>query len=171
MKQPIKGFLAGGVLALALFGVAAAGPLEDGEAAYLRGDYATAMSLLRPLAERGNAVAQARPRLDVREGPRRAAGLRAGRRVVPQGRRAGKRRRAVQPRRDVRAWPRRAAGLRAGRRVVPQGRRAGERRRAVQFRRDVREGRGRAAGLRAGRRVVPQGRRAGERRRRSPTSV
>ncbi len=60
MKQPIKGFLAGGVLALALFGIAAARPLEHGEAAYLRGDYATAMSLWRPLAERGNAVAQAR---------------------------------------------------------------------------------------------------------------
>jgi len=60
VKQPIKGFLAGGVLALALFGIAAARPLEHGEAAYLRGDYATAMSLWRPLAERGNAVAQAR---------------------------------------------------------------------------------------------------------------
>ena len=34
VKQRIKAFLAGGVLALALSGGAAAGPLEDGEAAY-----------------------------------------------------------------------------------------------------------------------------------------
>jgi uncharacterized protein len=43
---------------LALFGVAAAGPLEDGEAAYHRGDYAEAMRLLRPLAEQGDASAE-----------------------------------------------------------------------------------------------------------------
>ncbi len=35
-----------------------AGPLEDGEAAYNRGDYATALRLLGPLAEQGNAGAQ-----------------------------------------------------------------------------------------------------------------
>ena len=34
MKQQIKTFLAGGLLALALFGTAMAGPLEDGHAAY-----------------------------------------------------------------------------------------------------------------------------------------
>lgn len=32
--------------------------LEDGQAAYNRGDYATALKLLRPLAEQGNASAQ-----------------------------------------------------------------------------------------------------------------
>src|SRR5438874_281250 len=37
-----------------------AGPLEDGLAAYRRDDFATAMRLLRPLADQGDAVAQAR---------------------------------------------------------------------------------------------------------------
>ena len=58
MKQRITALFVGGILALALFGVAAAGPLEDGEAAYHRGDYAEAMRLLRPLAEQGDASAQ-----------------------------------------------------------------------------------------------------------------
>ena len=35
-----------------------AGPLEDAGAAYDKGDYATALRLLRPLAEQGNAQAQ-----------------------------------------------------------------------------------------------------------------
>jgi TPR repeat protein len=39
-------------------GSAAAGPLEDGVAASRNGDYATALRLLRPLADEGNAVAQ-----------------------------------------------------------------------------------------------------------------
>ncbi len=34
------------------------GPLEEGNAAYVRGDFATAERLLRPLAEQGNATAQ-----------------------------------------------------------------------------------------------------------------
>jgi uncharacterized protein len=50
--------VAAGVLALTLFGVAAAGQLEDGIAAYRRPDYATAWRLIRPLAEQGDAVAQ-----------------------------------------------------------------------------------------------------------------
>jgi TPR repeat protein len=37
---------------------AAAGPLEDGTAAYRRGDYAAALQLWRPLAELGNPEAQ-----------------------------------------------------------------------------------------------------------------
>ena len=40
--------------------VASAGPLEDGQAAYDRGDYATALRLWRPLAEQGDAKAQFR---------------------------------------------------------------------------------------------------------------
>ncbi len=36
----------------------AAGPLENAIAAYLRGDYATAIRLIRPLAEQGDARAQ-----------------------------------------------------------------------------------------------------------------
>jgi uncharacterized protein len=58
MKQRIKIVFAGGLLALALFGVVAAGPLEDGKAAYQSGDDATAVRLLRPLADLGNADAQ-----------------------------------------------------------------------------------------------------------------
>ena len=39
-------------------GPATAGPLEDGVAASRSGDFATALRLLRPLAEEGNATAQ-----------------------------------------------------------------------------------------------------------------
>jgi len=39
-------------------GVASAGPLEDGQVAYNRGDYATALQLFEPLAAQGNADAQ-----------------------------------------------------------------------------------------------------------------
>ena len=49
-------------LLLALAVLAIAGPLEDGEAVFQRGDYATALKFrwpfLRPLAEQGDAVAQ-----------------------------------------------------------------------------------------------------------------
>src|SRR5208337_3221263 len=58
MKQQITTLFAGGVLALALFGAAIAGPLEDGQAAVRNGDYATAMQYFRVLADQGNAVAQ-----------------------------------------------------------------------------------------------------------------
>jgi hypothetical protein len=37
----------------------AAGPLEDGNAAYKRGDYKTAMRILRPLADQGDGMAEA----------------------------------------------------------------------------------------------------------------
>jgi TPR repeat protein len=57
MKQ-IKTLCAGGLLVLALFSAAAAGPLENGQAAYQKGDYAAALQILRPLAEQGNASAQ-----------------------------------------------------------------------------------------------------------------
>ncbi len=43
---------------IAIAGAAVAGLLEDGVVAYDRGDYATALRLLRPLAEKGNADAQ-----------------------------------------------------------------------------------------------------------------
>jgi TPR repeat protein len=58
VKQQITTLFAGGVLALALFGAAMAGPLEDGQAAVRKGDYATAMQYFRVLADQGNAVAQ-----------------------------------------------------------------------------------------------------------------
>ena len=57
-KQRIRTLFAGGVLALALFGVARAGPFEDAQAADQKGDYATELQILRPLAEQGNALAQ-----------------------------------------------------------------------------------------------------------------
>ena len=58
VKQRITTLIACGLLELALVGVAAAGPLEDGQAAYQRGDFATALRIFRPLAEQGNAEAQ-----------------------------------------------------------------------------------------------------------------
>ena len=56
MKQRIATLIASGLLAFA--SPAMAGPLEDAHAAYERGDYATAMSLWRPLADQGDAGAQ-----------------------------------------------------------------------------------------------------------------
>jgi TPR repeat protein len=49
--------LASLAFALTLAGSAFATPLEDAGAAYRRGDYATAMRLIRPLAEQGNTAA------------------------------------------------------------------------------------------------------------------
>ena len=43
---------------LAVVGTAEAGALKDGEAAYQRGDYATALRLFRSLADLGDAFAQ-----------------------------------------------------------------------------------------------------------------
>lgn len=50
MKQRIKALFASSVFALALFGAAMAGPLEDGEAAYKNGDYAAAMPIFLSFA-------------------------------------------------------------------------------------------------------------------------
>jgi uncharacterized protein len=58
MKQRITTLFASGVLALALFGVARAGPFEDAQAADQKGDYATELQILRPLADQGNDRAQ-----------------------------------------------------------------------------------------------------------------
>lgn len=46
------------LLSISLSAPIAAGPLEEGRAAAERGDYATALQLLRPLAEQGDANAQ-----------------------------------------------------------------------------------------------------------------
>ncbi len=46
------------LLLAALAGTAVAGPFEDGESAYQRGDYATALREFRVLAEQGDADAQ-----------------------------------------------------------------------------------------------------------------
>jgi uncharacterized protein len=58
MKQRFKALFFGGIPALVLFGIAVAGQLDDGQAAIERGDYTTAMRLLRPLADRGDTKAQ-----------------------------------------------------------------------------------------------------------------
>jgi hypothetical protein len=49
-----------GLIAVAAVVAAVAGPLEDATAARSRGDYSTALRLLRPLAEQGNAAALSR---------------------------------------------------------------------------------------------------------------
>ena len=56
VQQRITTLVASGFLAFA--SPAMAGPLEDAHAAYERGDYATAMSLWRPLADQGDTVAE-----------------------------------------------------------------------------------------------------------------
>ncbi|MCP4305497.1 MAG: SEL1-like repeat protein [bacterium] len=56
----LKHLVAGFVAIVMLAGVAVAGPLEDGNAAYEASDYATALQLWRPLAEQGDAEAQLR---------------------------------------------------------------------------------------------------------------
>ena len=57
----MKAILRSGFLALAIMAMAVpvyAGPFEDALAAAQRGDYVTALRLLRPLAEQGHAGAQ-----------------------------------------------------------------------------------------------------------------
>ena len=58
MKFTLKHELAVILLMLSFASPVAAGPGEDAMAAYARGDYATALRLLRPLAEQGDAQAQ-----------------------------------------------------------------------------------------------------------------
>ena len=58
MKRRTTALPVGGLIALALIGLASAGPLEDGVAAYRQGDFAAAMRLLRPLADAGDAKAE-----------------------------------------------------------------------------------------------------------------
>ena len=70
------------VLLLSLAAPVAAGPLEDAAAAYSRGDYATALRLLRPLADQGDAVAQNYLGVMYSRWPWGAAGLRRGGEVV-----------------------------------------------------------------------------------------
>jgi TPR repeat protein len=54
----LKRTLAGLVVAVVTASGAVAGPLEDGVAAFNRGDYTIALQLLRPLAQQGNAKAE-----------------------------------------------------------------------------------------------------------------
>ena len=68
----LRRILVGVIVALTL--AAAAGSLEDIRAAYDRGDYATALRLLHPFAEQGDAMAQVGPSFHYADG-----------RGVPQG--------------------------------------------------------------------------------------
>jgi len=54
----IKSLLVALVVSLSLAAPVLAGPYEDGRAAFKRGDFKTALQLLRPLAEKGNSIAQ-----------------------------------------------------------------------------------------------------------------
>jgi uncharacterized protein len=58
MYRTFKATVAALMLAVSLAGSVAAGPFEDGAAAYKKGDHATALRLLGPLAEEGNVAAQ-----------------------------------------------------------------------------------------------------------------
>jgi TPR repeat protein len=58
VKRTFKAAIAALVLAAGFAGPVAAGPFEDGTAAARRGDYDTAMRLIRPLAEQGDRAAQ-----------------------------------------------------------------------------------------------------------------
>jgi uncharacterized protein len=58
MNRTFNAAVAALIFAIGFAATVAAGPFEDGNAAYWRGDYATAMRLWRPLADQGNAGAQ-----------------------------------------------------------------------------------------------------------------
>lgn len=59
MRIPIKAWALVLVLSLRLVAPMAAGPIEDTAEAVRRGDYASALRVWRPLADQGNATAQA----------------------------------------------------------------------------------------------------------------
>jgi len=58
MKLRLKPVPAAILVMFSLAAPVAAGPLEDGYGAYTRGDFATAMQLMRPLADQGHVTAQ-----------------------------------------------------------------------------------------------------------------
>jgi TPR repeat protein len=58
MKRYFNAIVAAVMLVLSFAAPVIAGPLEDSAAAYVRGDYATALRLLRSLADQGYALAQ-----------------------------------------------------------------------------------------------------------------
>ena len=58
MNLTLKHAAATIILMLSLAAPLVAGPLEDGYSAYTRGDFVTAMRIMRPLAEQGHATAQ-----------------------------------------------------------------------------------------------------------------
>ena len=58
MKLTLKHAIAAIILVLSFAAPATAGPLEDADVAVKKRDYATAVRLIRPLAEQGDATAQ-----------------------------------------------------------------------------------------------------------------
>ncbi len=56
--QALRAPLAAGLTVTVLVGAAVAGPFENATLAYDRGDYATAMRIIGPLAEQDDATAQ-----------------------------------------------------------------------------------------------------------------
>jgi TPR repeat protein len=58
MNRTVKVAVAALMLAVGFAGSVAAGPFEFATAAYNKGDYATALRLLRPLAQQSNAQAK-----------------------------------------------------------------------------------------------------------------
>ena len=58
MNRTFQAVVAALILAVGIAGSVAAGPLDDGMAAFNLGDYATAMRLWRPLADQGDALPQ-----------------------------------------------------------------------------------------------------------------
>jgi uncharacterized protein len=58
MRDVIRAAFVALVLSMSLVAPVAAGPFEEGVAAYKRGDYDTALQLFRPLANPGNPSAQ-----------------------------------------------------------------------------------------------------------------
>jgi len=54
----VRATLTASLMLVALAGAAVSGPMDDANAAYHRGDYATALRLVRPLADQGDADAQ-----------------------------------------------------------------------------------------------------------------
>jgi uncharacterized protein len=59
MTRTFKAAVATLIFAVGFAGSVAAGPFEDAAAAYQKGDFATALLLMRPLAEEGSVSAQA----------------------------------------------------------------------------------------------------------------
>lgn len=58
MRSPAALVLIASLLTIPIAKQVFGGPFEDADAAYKRGDYATAFRLMKPLAEKGNAKAQ-----------------------------------------------------------------------------------------------------------------
>lgn len=58
MNFRLKHIIAASLVLLSIAAPVTAGPLEDGNAAYKRGDYAKAMRILRPLADQGDGMAE-----------------------------------------------------------------------------------------------------------------